>query len=114
MQAAHDHHHQGFEEEPIRVHPRATGAALLVGGRWRDRQAVHQFDERDKQALLAYHRGYPHMSFWCGNHDDVAVVASGQPRTRPLFMTRPQLTVWPLLSSRRRYSTNSDRRLSST
>jgi hypothetical protein len=70
-----------------------------VGGRgrvWRGvagpGQAVEQFDEGDKQALLAYHRGYLHISFRCGNHDDVAAAAAGQAPTRPfLFMTRPRL-----------------------
>lgn len=55
--------------------------------------AVDQFDERDKQALLPYYRGHLHESFWGGNHDGVAVAASGQPKTRPLFMTSPQLVI---------------------
>src|SRR5215218_7519406 len=94
MEVTDDHYHQGLEEEPIRVHSWAAGATL-VGGRWWDRHAIYQFDEGDKQTLLAYHRGYLHKSFWCGNHDDVVAAASGQPRTRPLFMTRPQLGLFP-------------------
>jgi len=61
VQVTHDHYHQGFEEEAIRVHSRTTRAALVFGGRRRDRQAVYQFDERDNQALVAYHHGYLHM-----------------------------------------------------
>ncbi len=46
------------------IEPAGICLLLLVGGWWRDRQAVDQFEEGDKQALLAYHRGYLHESFW--------------------------------------------------
>ena len=59
MQVAHDHDDQGLEEEPVGVHAWSAGAAFF--GRLGGRQAVHEFDEGDKQTVLAYHRGYLHL-----------------------------------------------------
>ena len=61
MQVAHDHYHQGFEEEPVRIYPWASGTTF--GGRPRSRPMVEQFNERDKQAVLPYHRKGLHESF---------------------------------------------------
>jgi hypothetical protein len=59
VQVAHDHDDQGLEEEPVGVHAWSAEAAFF--GRLGGRQAVHEFDEGDKQTVLAYHRGYLHM-----------------------------------------------------
>lgn len=78
QEVTHDHDNQGFEEEPIGVHPWSAGIAFF--GRWRDWRAVDQFDEGDKQTLLAYHRGYLHISFLPVQNPVTTVVKPPQER----------------------------------
>ncbi len=55
MQVAHDHNHQGFQEQTIRIG--LWPAARSFGGWGRKWQPLDQAYEHDKQRILSYHSG---------------------------------------------------------
>jgi hypothetical protein len=49
MQAPHNHHDQGLQKEPIGIDAGTTASPLERCGH---RDAIHQFDQGDKQSIL--------------------------------------------------------------